>query len=269
MKIVDTGQGFSEYTVDKQNTFRYIIRSLLSSWKFGILPKCRWARGYFYIDTTSGEGRDKNGELGSPLIFLDEAKKINVDFSALFIDKVNIRWKKLLLNCQQFYPLLERKRNIVFRCFDYSKYLEISLQKLIPEFNKSGKYGLCYVDSNGIPNLDCFHQIMLWGGFNQIDLLVNLNANSIKRVRCCSKIPEKRTLEQRLQPLIPNKRYWLIKVPENHTGWQWSFLIGTNWDSFPELKNIGFYSLDSSKGKEILYELNYTKKEKEEAYENR
>jgi len=88
-------------------------------------------------------------------------------------------------------------------------------------------------------------------------VLFNFSAANIKRTLKCSLTKENRNLRELFS--VVNKTHWLIREP--YYKHQWSFLLGTNWASFPAYKSIGLYSIDSKEGQEILEKLIYTKEE--------
>jgi hypothetical protein len=53
------------------------------------------------------------------------------------------------------------------------------------------------------------------------------------------------------------KRYWLIREP--YYQHQWTFLIGTNWDTFPDFSRHGFVTIDSPHGREIMRLISYAR----------
>lgn len=55
------------------------------------------------------------------------------------------------------------------------------------------------------------------------------------------------------------KKAWLIREPFGKH--QWSFILGVNWEEFPEFKKIGFHKTSSTQGQNILNRINYTAKE--------
>jgi len=53
-----------------------------------------------------------------------------------------------------------------------------------------------------------------------------------------------------------DKRVWLVRQCSGRH--QWTFLLGTNWDSFPEFHNHGFFKADSPVGQQVLEQLDNT-----------
>jgi hypothetical protein len=46
------------------------------------------------------------------------------------------------------------------------------------------------------------------------------------------------------------KKHWLIR--ESHGSNKYVFFFGCNWAGYPPLRHIGFHSLNSPEGQEIL-----------------
>ena len=116
-------------------------------------------------------------------------------------------------------------------------------------------YGLLYHDPNG-----CINEKMLSNFFRKnetkhLDCLINCSATAIKRNYFSNK-----SLLIRLKEI--NKERWLIRKPIGR--WQWTFIIGTNWNAFPDLKKLGFYYLDSEEGQLIFSRLNEIQSKKYE-----
>lgn len=61
------------------------------------------------------------------------------------------------------------------------------------------------------------------------------------------------------------KKYALIREPLDGDEQQWTFVLFTDWDGFPDWRNEGFYRLDSQRGVEVLRRLNLTRPELERA----
>lgn len=91
-----------------------------------------------------------------------------------------------------------------------------------------------------------------------IDILINCPTTVIKRVANSSRHEETRRLKDYIKKV--DKKYWCLSEPKGKQNW--SFICGTNWDSFPQLKSKGFVRLESKKGQEIFNMLQYTSKER-------
>ena len=235
--------GHSDYTATKQEHFKTIVQTHLRI-ATSIIKKGYASPAYYYFDINAGSGKI-NGKDGSPIIFLKLSEKYNIDFDIVFIEKNKKTFEKLKRNTWPWSSFtIENGDN------------RIVLPKYYSDSRKL-RYGLLYADPNGIPSFDVIAEISKVPCYSKLDILINCPCNAIKKTRKCSVCYAKETLEEYLIKI--DKRFWLIREP--YSKWQWTFLIGTNWDSFPIFKKIGFHNLESKTGREIFTKLNYTKDE--------
>lgn len=243
--------GISEITPIKQEHFRMIIkthlriaRGVIHNWQ---QKGWRVDPSYHYFDITAGAGKDGYGNIGSPLIFLEEIQQIDVPFKAIFIEQNPENLKKLQCDCHAF------REHIQLVCGNHSEILPGLFGRA-----KIRQFGLLYVDPNGVFDVDVLKLFSQQYCYDKIDILINCNGTAIKRERESSTCTDNRTLEDRLREI--NKKYWIVREPYGKA--QWSFLLGTQWDAFPEFKNIHFYKLSSTKGKAFFDKVNFTTKER-------
>ena len=248
MPVNKSGVGTSTITEIKQEHFRMIIRTHLRIVK-AIFAKNHYKIPVFhYFDINSGSGKN-DGHSGSPLIFLEEAVRINIHYSAVFIDKDKNNIDSLL-------KLTRSYLNVKTYCGDH----EEILPQLYPS-DKSWRYGLLYTDPNGIFNAEILQNISKQPCFSALDVLINCPASAIKRMKNSSKCNDNRTLEDRLG--IIQKKHWIIRNSLKNSTWQWTFLLGTNWTNFPEFTKIEMVKLNSPRGQAFFEKLNLTSKERE------
>jgi three-Cys-motif partner protein len=256
---VNNDVGTSEYTEIKQQHFNKIIDIHIES-TLAILRKNNkrfpgWCeKKYYYFDINAGPGM-VNGEEGSPLIFLNYAKKHkDISFHVVLIEnnKTNILELSEKMQPYLIYPNLV----IDIRFGDHNK--------IIPEYfvaQKRNRFGLIYNDPSGkVPSFDLLQAMSGTACYSKLDILINCPSATIKRVSRSPLTKSKETLIDYLNKI--DKEHWLIR--EFYFKHQWTFLIGTNWINFPRFKKIGMYPMSSVEGKKILYDLNYTTSEKKE-----
>ena len=234
--------GYSETTKRKYRQFEYLINVHVVITK-KIIEKHLWtSREYFFVDMNAGPGILDNKK-GSPVLFMDAAKKARIDFEAYFIDI-----------CQENIKSLRE-------IFDGEKceILQVDNEKFLLDQAKQPmekrKYGLIYADPNGIANFDLLGEFFQHSKFSCIDVAINCNATAIKRLKkfkledCISKI---------------NKKHWMLCEPAS--AHQWTILVGTNWINFPTFEKIGFYRINTKEGQEFFRKANFTKAELAERY---
>lgn len=250
---VKNGVGFSEYTSVKQEVFTKfldlqlrIARGAIRNNKFRNTD-----RVFYYFDLNAGPGIVDNRN-GSPMIFIDSVKELQMSFKAFLIEKEKSNYHQLVENLQVYngrrifgkvYPL----------CGDHCEVMSGCAAKIK---NDMTKYGLIYTDpSGGIPPFKLLENISKLKDFKRVDMLIHCPSVTIKR---CFKRNGSERLEEFLEPI--EKKHWLISEP--HGPHAWTFLFGCNWTKFPDFAQIGFHKLfESKKGKNIFTRLNYTKEE--------
>lgn len=237
------GIGQSDETPIKQNTLRHLLRTQFAICKSVMASRKDWVEPVFYWwDLTAGNGHDANGQPGSAVIFLEEAKMADIRFKAVMIDQDPE-------NCAALERKIGSVPNITIRCGDHNV--------IFPQyFGRSNKaqLGFIYVDPNGIPPFDLLKRASRVQRFKKTDILINGAMTALKR---CS---NKARLSDEIQEI--DKRQWVIRTP--HGQWQWSFLVGSNWMNFPEWKRAGFYEISGSMGGGIIERLSKTAKELKE-----
>jgi hypothetical protein len=87
-----------------------------------------------------------------------------------------------------------------------------------------------------------------------VDVVINLAAASYKRKR---HLDDYQNLKDALLSIKP---YWIITKPKDTH--QWTILLGTNWDAFPQLKKDGFVRFESDLGREWFDKVVYTQQER-------
>lgn len=270
--------GYSENTKLKQYHFRNIVNKLLAIIQY-IFAKHRrggvvWHDFIFsYIDLTAGSGKI-NGNFGSPLILLDEIKQLNAHCEFTFVEKNKKTFDILRQNLMLTYPTMISD-DIFCECDNIHKTLlfcgdlEINLHNMnyadyLP-FARSDstqqRYGLIYIDPNGMPSdFESIKKFYELKKNKQIDFMMHIPATARKRTRKSPLHQLNKSLAEELNEI--NKNFWIIREP--YKSFQWTFLIGTNWDSFPTFQKLGFHRLSSIKGLSVFEKINFTAKELDE-----
>jgi len=242
VKNMYENMGFSSSTYPKQTCLKDFLDMHMKI-SNGVMQRNNWLENkYLFFDINSGCGVDRNGNPGSPMIFLECAKNNGISHRTLFIDKDNesiLTLKKITGNDE----------NVRCECGDQYDIIHDILKRPATE----RRYlGLLYTDPNGIFNHNLLSMFAGFKEFDRVDILVNCNSTAIKRLGS-----DRETLVERLS-CIP-KKHWLIREPIGR--WQWTMLFGCNWAGYPELKKHKFYKINSNQGKQIFNRLNFTAKE--------
>lgn len=252
MPVGSDGVGVSVFTETKQEHFRKIIRAHMDI-VHAVVKKHSWAENrYYFFDINCGPGI-KDDEDGSPVIFLEEIARIDIDYKAIFID-INPS------NVESLKTVVHENGKVSIFCGDHAEILPRIIEDDFGASLHKDKYGMLYTDPNGIFNDELLTEFSI--RFPRIDILINCPATAIKRVKNCSRCSDSRTLEERIGQI--RKDNWIIRDKLTSSRYQWTFLLGSNWDSFPEFRNLEMYRINSPKGKVILDDLNWTSREKRE-----
>jgi len=204
--------------------------------------------GYNYIDATSGSGW-YGGNKGSPLQFWDAvnsiASPLNIEIKAYFIEH-----KKKVLD--------ELKDNISPKCSKNSNFIKGEYWECIPSILKSegSKYGILYIDPNGVINFEFLKDIVKLPYLKYMDVVLYCGATSVKR---------KRKAFDNIEELAGyictmKKKKWFVS--DYWGSQQWAFFYGTNFPKFKPYSNgVKFYDITSSRGDRIFRRLNFTRDE--------
>jgi len=244
--------GRSDYTFTKQEHFSKILRMHINITK-AVLNKHKnecWCKDiYNYFDLNAGAGiyniQGKQVK-GSPIIFAETAAGIDLKCNAVFVERDEESYRDLFYNSRnyKFAKVVKCDNNniIDYQLFNCGKY----------------SYGLIYSDPNNheIP-FDTLTKFCL--NYPRMEILIHVSATCFKRVAQHGYSG----LFDQLSGL--NKKYWFVREPANT--WQWTFLFGTNWNSFKDYHDVGLYNANSEKGQTIIERLSKTKSEIKEYYQ--
>lgn len=250
---IEHHMGVSVNTKTKQEHLKHIINTHISICEH-IINKNSWAsRRYLWIDMNAGKGAwdprpdDPQQEPinGSPLVFLNAMMKRPTPFVAFFIDNHKANCDTL----RQFTDLFGNSTSV--RNGDNKhELIEISNEL------RRNHYGMVYSDENAMVPFDTLAKFSEKPQCQRVDILVHMPATTLKRVR--SAYPDR---HKQLQDEILGikKKYWIVREPVSRH--QWTFLIGTNWEAFPQFRRHGFHRLNSKDGREVFLKLNHTQQE--------
>jgi three-Cys-motif partner protein len=244
------GRGHSRATLDKAQGLSKLLSQHVNTVKV-ILNRCTYfPQKYYFIDAYAGPGYNEEEQCdGSSIIFLKTAKKLGIDYYAWFVEQ-DINSVRELRKRIEGYP------NCEISPFDNAQAVP-TIARGLPE----NAYGLVYADPNGIPDFDMLSKVSLINKLSKFDILIRYNATAVKR-------NEPQTGETMLDHLRKiNKKYWVIREPRAGDIWQWTFLLGMNWDGLNPWTSQGFLYAITPDGitveaEEIVRKLNYTKDER-------
>lgn len=265
MVKIKTNIGESAVTPSKQEQFLKILSTHLKIVR-GIFAKFQGnvnlEKRYFYFDINAGDGTcQETQRCGSAMAFIKKATELEIPYNAFFIDENEDNCRKLKNEIIKFELEFKRPKNSSWQvlCGNNEIVLRDLLQdKLRLQAEKRWTQGMLYHDPNGAFNDKLISMFTMHPFMQSIEVLINCHTNILKRTAAIKKIVksrDQRTLEQRIN--VIKKKYWFIRSPYGKQAW--SFLLGTNWDHFPEFKNDEMFDKDTEKGKIIFDELNLTK----------
>jgi hypothetical protein len=204
----------------------------------GVWSHQRWANKPIFWDAMGGDGQPEPilGSPPSPIILSGIAHHFGFPFFVSEKDPIRSASLKEILQ--------------------YGSVLEMPMTEAIPVIRKEcpdSVGGVAYFDSFGpVPDLDQLG--IIFRQFNRMDCLFNITTTGLKR----SGIQRPSDIISRM-----NKSVWYVrKVTKD--AWHWAFMLGTETRQIREMAKIGWFLLDTSAGRQIFEEIEYTKKEREE-----
>lgn len=228
-------------------------RGLGFAFRVGLNVIRKWPQyRYHYFDLHAGSGFNNEANcIGSPLTFISEAKRINcLNYFAAFCDHNEMQIKQLMRH-----PELDHQRCFAFHG-DNSGLLLMAPEIISRLSKESLRYAIGAVlsDPNGaevpIDGIVDFAKVC-----PRIDVIFHWNSTITKRLRNGIK-PQQITLDEVVR-IVP-KDHWLIREPAGIH--QFTMAIGSNYP-FNDYKAMGFYHLDSPRGRDILQRCSLSQRE--------
>lgn len=222
--------GHSSQTPNKQVGLAAILRLHLSIVKAVLQKHPYYRREYIYVDANAGRGDNPDeGVPGSPVIFLQAAQMSGLSYFGHFIDHdpgstSTLATAVAFSNKHQIYT----GDNRTFVPYVLSRY------------PRNSTYGLIYHDPNGIPNYDMLAVASEMQP--RMDILIRYAAMAEKRngASLIDSLPRIK------------KETWIVREIMPGDKWQWTFLFGSNYTSYPEWHKYGFHRVDRNDGRKIL-----------------
>ena len=257
MTISRLAQGQSDYTRHKQEGLKSllhinmrIVKPCLSRyWKPG-MPKL----SYFHFDLNAGSGYNEEEKIiGSPLVFLQTATAEQINYRAFFCDISRE-------SCESLIGRVSHNEGAYVFWGDNRSFVEMipEIIKLKPKTEECSRgenprlaMGSVYVDPNGPSGLMVDELATLFKTCERLDLIINLSATGLKRTKSFSWSMRVSELMEKI-----NKKKWVVR--QIYGAWQWTILLGSNFDKTPSWKAKGFVPVDSHEGQDILNRMDMT-----------
>jgi three-Cys-motif partner protein len=282
---VINGPGVSDHTPLKQEALREIIKQHIIV-TTNVIRKYRNSSLDFYtfVDATAGTGwlwhkRTKTNIVGSPLVTTPVLKKAWIDFRLHMFERDEESCLKLVqcMNEEFDCALMKTKRgDAPARWYDTTKKIriyngsyDVMAKQQMDDISLRTRYGLIYIDPNGHPDWKTLRTLASDANprYGKMEILIHVGATSLKRSGVVHNQPR---LREYLCS-IPKQHWHILKFKDTgkSASHQWVFLLGSNWISFKPTKKIGFVSIKSPEGQELLDRLNFTEEELKKLRNNR
>ena len=232
MPVDLNGVGYGEYSPAKQAD----LHGLLT--QHGYIAKGIFSKpyerdnSYVYIDANAGPGYVPKYRLrGSPLIALDRISNALDNAQWHFCERVPANMDQLC----------DRLRDNPFwtRIHAWQGSNQVLTPRILDTLGMKD-VGLLYHDPTESVDWGLLRTAAAHPKAKRIDLLVYFSAANHKRAGI--------EIAEELRQI--NKEHWIIRDLQGKH--QFSFLLGTNWNSYPSWKNRGFYPINEARGQYLL-----------------
>jgi hypothetical protein len=253
----------SPETEAKERDFRGMLEILVPASK-GIIKR-HGGGPYLYVDLYAGPGwLEFRGRRfpGSPLIAQDILTRYGVEHEAVHFERdpgVAARLAEALWVPTSLLDIPDP---------DSAPIHTGTCQERFPQWlsgigPQPRRHGLVYADPihDEIP-VELLNQAARY--LPRVDLLSYVSATQYKRRRRGELRRNGHTDRPVLSDHVDavNKKFGLIRKPERRTGWQWTFVLWSNWGDMPSWESRGFHRLNSDPGRRILNECDLTGSER-------
>jgi hypothetical protein len=245
-------QGQGPSTPRKQQGLRMAFRQ-------GLLITKNFQRPYWHIDMHAGSGiNDKAGCPGSPLVFLEEAKRVGRPFHAYFCENDPVLFRRLSDNLR-FAVEGTDQSSVCCSSLDNAHALRLFAERIASEDDPKTAAGTLLLDPNGFSRrsvpLDALKDF--FSRFRRIDAVLNLNISLFSKVDGCRGHPTIRGFDDwphlsDVCGLGPFKTHWLVRNPSRGgRGDRFALFLGRNTDR-GMARFADFVPLDSERGQLIV-----------------
>jgi len=257
---VTTDRWISDETEQKERDFRGILEMHVPICK-GIISRHLGDGPYLYHDLYAGPGHlEFKGRqfLGSPLIAQEILTRHGVAYKAVHFEKDPAVAARLAEALWVPVSLLDTPdpESAQIRIEPCQEGFPRWLAEIGPQ---PRRHGLVYADpiKDEIP-VELLNRAAEF--MPRVDLLSYVSATQYKRRRRGdlrrNGHSDKPVLSDHVSAV--RKKHGLIRIPERRTGWQFTFILWSNWGELPDWKQRGFCHLDSDEGRRILDQLDLT-----------
>ncbi len=213
---------------------------------------------YFYLDLNAGDPiAYLNGE-PTDCCGLFAADRIDSMFLTRSVHLIEDRQKQ----ANEFFNQL-RQRNMDPPEFNViagnHTDWEGCLQPIIDQLPPHWTLGMIFHDPWGVPSYETLVKLSQEPKLARVDIVIAFQVVAEKRSDGAFGKEDRDRLKSFMEKV--NKKTFIIREPEGNN--QWTFLIASNWKSYPEWTEAGFHRVDSPTGQDIIQRLTLTQKEQD------